>query len=98
MYKLIISAILILAVDPQSVNTAVNNDVTFRSFIDMVSESGLGETIYGLEKATVFAPTDEAFSRIPKESLAKLTLEDRATIVARHIVPGRYGNLFKGFS
>ena len=99
MYKLVISAILISAVaNPKSVNAAIDNDVTFRSFIDMVSESGLGETIYGLEKATVFAPTDDAFAKIPKESLAKLTLEDKATIVARHIVPGRNEHLFQGLS
>ena len=99
MYKLVISAILISAVaNPKSVIAAIDNDVTFRSFIDMVSESGLGETIYGLEKATVFAPTDDAFAKIPKESLAKLTLEDKATIVARHIVPGRNEHLFHGLS
>ena len=91
MYKLVISAILILSVaDPQSVNAAINNDVTFRSFIDMLSESGLGETIYGLKKATVFAPTDDAFAKMPKETLAKLTLEEKATIVARHVVPGLF--------
>ena len=92
MYKLVISAILILAVaDPQSVNAAINNDVTFRSFIDMVSESGLGETIYGLEKATVFAPTDDAFAKIPADKLADLlkpkNVEKLKAVLLRHVVP-----------
>ena len=40
---------------------------------------------------TVFAPTDEAFDRIPRDTLSEI-LADKATlapILRRHVIPGR---------
>ena len=39
-------------------------------------------------EVTVFAPTDEAFAKLPEGTLESLTKEQKLAIVSRHIVPG----------
>ena len=39
-------------------------------------------------EVTVFAPTDEAFAKLPEGTLESLTNEQKLTIVSRHIAPG----------
>ena len=39
-------------------------------------------------EVTVFAPTDEAFAKLPKGTLESLTKEQKLAIVSRHFVPG----------
>ncbi|MGA1393636.1 MAG: CIA30 family protein [Phycisphaerales bacterium] len=63
------------------------------TLVAAVTAAGLAEAISGEGPFTVFAPTDEAFSRIPKETLAGL-LEPRnrdtlVRILKHHVVPGR---------
>ena len=37
---------------------------------------------------TVFAPTDEAFAKLPEGTLESLTKEQKLAIVSRHFIPG----------
>ena len=39
-------------------------------------------------EVTIFAPTDEAFAKLPEGTLESLTDEQKLTIVSRHIAPG----------
>jgi len=39
-------------------------------------------------EVTVFAPTDEAFAKLPEGTLESLTKEQKLAIVSRHFVPG----------
>ena len=39
-------------------------------------------------EVTVFAPSDEAFAKLPEGTLESLTDEQKLTIVSRHIAPG----------
>jgi uncharacterized surface protein with fasciclin (FAS1) repeats len=53
--------------------------------------AGLVETLKGKGPFTVFAPTDEAFAKIPKADLEAL-LKDKAKLTAvltYHVVPGK---------
>jgi len=64
----------------------------FDSFEDAVVAAGLDSTLTSGGKYTVFAPSDEAFARLPKDERAAL-LADKAALAAilsKHIVPGRY--------
>merc|ERR1712217_127334 len=48
---------------------------------------GLVETLKTVPAATVFAPTDDAFNKIA-DVLPTLTTEQKAAIVARHVIAG----------
>jgi len=56
-----------------------------------VKAAGLVETLSGPGPFTVFAPTDEAFSKLPKETLdAALADEEKLTaILTGHVVSGK---------
>lgn len=64
---------------------------TFNTLIAAVQAAGLEEVLRGEGPFTVFAPTDEAFARIPEADLqAILADRERLTaILTYHVVPGR---------
>ncbi|MCA9234156.1 MAG: fasciclin domain-containing protein [Planctomycetales bacterium] len=74
------------------VDTAVAAD-GFSTLVAAVKAAGLVETLQGDGPFTVFAPTDEAFSKLPKETLAALLTpegKDQLTkILTYHVVPGK---------
>jgi len=65
----------------------------FVVFTGAISEAGLEETLRDMGPYTLFAPTDEAFAKIPKNKLDDLLKpEKRETLQAllrNHIVPGK---------
>merc|ERR1711997_443702 len=60
----------------------------FTTLVKIVSDLGLVETLKGVEAVTIFAPTDEAFAKLPEGTLESLTPEQAKAIVARHVVAG----------
>merc|ERR1712073_292192 len=60
----------------------------FTTLVKLVSDPGLVETLKGVEAATIFAPSDDAFAKLPAGTLESLTPEQAKTIVARHVVAG----------
>lgn len=63
----------------------------FETLVTAVKAAGLVETLKGEGPFTVFAPTDEAFAKIPQEKLEAL-LADKEALVAvltYHVVPGK---------
>lgn len=44
----------------------------FKTLVSLVSSAGLAKTLSGKTKYTVFAPTDAAFKKVPKNVLAAL--------------------------
>lgn len=63
---------------------------TFKTLATALSEAGLVETLKGKGPFTVFAPTDEAFAKLPKGTLDAL-LKDKKKLTAvltYHVVPG----------
>ena len=64
---------------------------TFKSLAAALQAAGLVQTLKGPGPFTVFAPTDEAFAKIPKADLDAL-LKDKAKLTAvltYHVVPGK---------
>jgi uncharacterized surface protein with fasciclin (FAS1) repeats len=64
---------------------------TFNTLAQAIEAAGLTETLKGEGPFTVFAPTDEAFAKLPQGTLESL-LQDReqlATILKYHVVPGK---------
>ncbi len=72
------------------VDTAVGAG-NFKTLVTAVQAAGLVDTLKGKGPFTVFAPTDEAFAKIPKADLEAL-LKDKAKLTAvltYHVVPGK---------
>ena len=63
---------------------------SFKTLATALQAAGLIDTLKGKGPFTVFAPTDEAFAKIPKADLDAL-LKDKAKLTAvltYHVVPG----------
>lgn len=63
----------------------------FNTLVAAVKAAGLVDTLKGEGPFTVFAPTDEAFARVPKETLDALLKDKKALarVLTYHIVPGK---------
>ena len=66
---------------------------SFTTLVAAVTAAGLGETLKGKGPFTVFAPTDEAFKKLPAgtvEDLLKPENKDKlVSILTYHVVPGK---------
>lgn len=72
------------------VDTAVKAG-NFKTLVTAVQAAGLVDTLKGPGPFTVFAPTDEAFAKVPKATLDAL-LKDKAAltkVLTYHVVPGK---------
>ncbi|MFN0192107.1 MAG: fasciclin domain-containing protein [Aestuariivirga sp.] len=74
------------------VDTATANG-SFKTLVAAVQAAGLVETLKGPGPFTVFAPTDEAFAKLPAgtvEDLLKPENKEKLTaILTYHVVPGK---------
>ena len=64
---------------------------SFKTLATALGAAGLVETLKGAGPFTVFAPTDEAFAKLPAGTVEGL-LKDRAKLTAvltYHVVPGK---------
>ena len=90
---LVTSALALAAVSAQAkdiVDTAVGAG-NFKTLAAALQAAGLVDTLKGTGPFTVFAPTDEAFAKVPKADLDAL-LKDKAKLTAvltYHVVPGK---------
>ena len=94
MKKLLIASVMglsaLAAQAADIVDTAVSAG-SFKTLVTAVQAAGLVDTLKGTGPFTVFAPTDEAFAKIPKADLDAL-LKDKAKLTAvltYHVVPGK---------
>ena len=64
---------------------------SFSTLVSAVQEAGLVETLKGEGPFTVFAPTDEAFKKIPADQLNALIADKDALtrVLTYHVVPGK---------
>jgi uncharacterized surface protein with fasciclin (FAS1) repeats len=72
------------------VDTAVGAD-GFKTLVAAVKAAGLVDTLKGDGPFTVFAPTDDAFGKIPKEKIEALLKDKEALtkVLTFHVVPGK---------
>ncbi|MEV0012586.1 fasciclin domain-containing protein [Streptomyces sp. NPDC047973] len=66
-----------MADDP--VATAASNNPELSTLVSAVQKAGLADTLNNAENITVFAPTNDAFEKIPKADLDKI-LNDEAQL------------------
>ena len=92
----IVAGLLLASVPARAADDIVDTAVkagSFNTLVAAVKAAGLVETLKSAGPFTVFAPTDEAFAKLPKgtvedllkpENKAKLT-----SILTYHVVPGK---------
>jgi uncharacterized surface protein with fasciclin (FAS1) repeats len=72
------------------VATAASNNPLLSTLVTAVGKAGLADTLNGADGLTVFAPTNDAFAKLPKATLDKV-LADKALltkILTHHVVAG----------
>ena len=78
-----------MATEP--VATAASANPLLTTLVAAVGEAGLVDTLNSAEGLTVFAPTDDAFGKIPKKALNGV-LADKdllTTILTHHVIAGQ---------
>ena len=103
MRKLFASALVVALVATSAVSLRANEPAakdivdtavaagSFKTLAKALEAAGLIETLKGAGPFTVFAPTDEAFAKLPAGTLDAL-LKDKAKLTAvltYHVVPGK---------
>jgi len=94
MKKLIVAGAIALASVAAQAKDIVDTAVAagrFKTLVTALQAAGLVDTLKGKGPFTVFAPTDEAFAKIPKADLDAL-LKDKAKLTAvltYHVVAGQ---------
>ena len=72
------------------IDTAVSSG-SFKTFVVAAKAAGLADTLRTQGPYTVFAPTDEAFAKLPADTLDAL-MKDKvklAQVLSHHIIPGK---------
>ena len=87
------AAIALAAISAQAadiVDTAVAAG-NFKTLVTALKAAGLVDTLKGKGPFTVFAPTDDAFAKIPKADLDKLLAnkEKLKSVLTYHVVSGK---------
>lgn len=70
----------------------VSSEPRFRKFNEAIKTAGLGGKLAGEQEFTIFAPTNDAFAKLPKDKLDNLfkpaNHEQLRKLLMLHIVPG----------
>ncbi len=78
-----------MATEP--VATAASANPLLKTLVTAVGVAGLGDTLNSAEAITVFAPTDDAFAKIPAADLEAVLADKQllTTILTHHVVAGK---------
>lgn len=75
------------------VASAASANPLLKTLVAAVGEAGLVDTLNSAEGLTVFAPTDEAFGKIPEDALQGVLADKEllTSILTHHVVAGQLG-------
>lgn len=80
-------------VQPGTLTTVIADSLTFSTLTAALKAADLDVTLGGKDDYTIFAPTDEAFGKLPEGTLAKLMLpenkEKLRMLLLYHVVAGK---------
>ena len=78
--------------DKSVVGAAKHND-NFKTLVAAVEAAGLADALSGDDQVTVFAPTNDAFGKLPAGTVAELLKPENkdqlVKVLTYHVVPGR---------
>lgn len=82
-----------VTITPGSLTTVIADSATFSTLTKALKSAGLDATLGGSDQFTVFAPTDEAFGKLPAGTLTKLMLpenkEKLRMLLLYHVIAGK---------
>lgn len=78
--------------DGKSIVDVAKADPNLKTFVELVNEAGLTETLKGVGPYTVFAPNDAAFAKLGKEQLSSLKADKAKLkkVLMHHVVHGTH--------
>jgi uncharacterized surface protein with fasciclin (FAS1) repeats len=78
-----------MATEP--VATAASANPLLTTLVAAVGQAGLGDTLNSADGITVFAPTDDAFAKIPKKDMNAVLADKKVLtkVLTYHVVPGQ---------
>jgi len=84
-------SLAVIANEP--VAAAASQNPALSTLVAAVTKAGLVDTLNNAPALTVFAPTNDAFAKIPKDTLAKVLADKQAltNILTYHVVQQRQG-------
>jgi uncharacterized surface protein with fasciclin (FAS1) repeats len=73
------------------VATAASANPLLKTLVTAVGKAGLVDTLNSADALTVFAPTDDAFAKIPSDTLNGLLADKKmlTTVLTHHVVAGK---------
>lgn len=76
---------------PVSVTDTIASQSQLSTLNGLVAKAGLGDTLKGAGPYTVFAPTNEAFAKVPAKTMDELGKDPAKlkAVLAYHVVPGK---------
>jgi len=77
-----------MPVKSETIVEIASANADFSTLVGALKTAGLVETLSGKGPFTVFAPTNEAFAKLPAGTLASLTPEQLKSILTYHVVAG----------
>ena len=82
-------SLAVIANEP--VATAASQNPALSTLVTAVTKAGLVNTLNNAQDITVFAPTNDAFAKIPRDTLAKVLADKKAltNILTYHVVQQR---------
>ncbi len=81
-----------MAATPMDLVETALADGRFTTLSNAINHAGLAKLFKGPGPFTIFAPTDEAFRRLPAESLEELMADKKrlAAVLSHHVLRGRF--------
>lgn len=77
-----------MATKSENIVQIASGNADFSTLVNAVTTAGLAQTLSGTGPFTVFAPTNEAFAKLPAGTLASLTPDQLKSILTYHVVAG----------
>ncbi len=80
-----------MAMAQQPVATAASGNPLLSTLVTAVKQAGLVDTLNTAPALTVFAPTNDAFAKIPAATLKKVLADKKtlSSILTYHVIPGK---------
>ncbi len=80
-----------MAEPTQNIVEIASGNESFKTLVQAVTAAGLVDTLAGEGPFTVFAPTDEAFAKLPEGTLESLLAnpDELTKVLTYHVVPGK---------
>jgi uncharacterized surface protein with fasciclin (FAS1) repeats len=73
------------------VATAASGNPLLSTLVSLVKKENLVDTLNGAPNLTVFAPVNDAFTKIPKSTMSKLTDQQITSILKLHVIGQKLG-------